>query len=191
MTSCLIGSALVIGSAGTAEAACQLRSPSGTIKHVVKLIFDNVHVRRDNPNVPSDLELQPNLLNFITGKGTMLSNHYTPLISHTATDVITAMAGVYGDRSGIPVGEQLRLFQRGRQRQLQQLVRVLDHAQCRRQGAGNISRLESAVIVPEIWRWGAVSIGSGKHRRNAGHVPDSRRISVANGRLRRRNHWDT
>ena len=34
------------------------------VKHVVELTFDNVHYFRDNPNVPSDLELMPNLLNF-------------------------------------------------------------------------------------------------------------------------------
>ncbi len=33
----------------------------GTIKHVIYLQFDNVHFRRDNPNVPSDLEQTPNL----------------------------------------------------------------------------------------------------------------------------------
>ncbi len=36
------------------------------IKHVVTLMFDNVHFFRDNPNVPSDLQQMPNLLNFFT-----------------------------------------------------------------------------------------------------------------------------
>src|SRR5262244_1764344 len=53
------------------------------IKHVVQLTFDNVHFFRDNPNVPSDLELMPNLRNFIQNNGTMLSNNHTPLIAHT------------------------------------------------------------------------------------------------------------
>jgi hypothetical protein len=30
------------------------------LKHVVHIQFDNVHLRRDNPNVPSDLEQMPN-----------------------------------------------------------------------------------------------------------------------------------
>jgi hypothetical protein len=45
------------------------------IKHVVTLMFDNVHYFRDNPNVPSDLELMPNLLNFFKDNGTFLSNN--------------------------------------------------------------------------------------------------------------------
>ena len=57
---------LFMGTASqSALAACQLNSPTGAVKHVVYIQFDNVHLRRDNPNVPSDLELMPNLLNFI------------------------------------------------------------------------------------------------------------------------------
>src|SRR5579864_3303977 len=58
------------------------------IKHVVYLQFDNVHLRRDNPNVPSDLEQMPNLLDFLTDNGTLFTNHHTPLISHTAVDIV-------------------------------------------------------------------------------------------------------
>ncbi|MGB8105932.1 MAG: hypothetical protein WCF47_16845, partial [Pseudolabrys sp.] len=39
------------------------------IQRVVYVVFDNVHLRRDNPNVPSDLEQMPNLLNFILSNG--------------------------------------------------------------------------------------------------------------------------
>src|SRR6266481_362028 len=67
----------------SASAGCQLNSPGGQIKRVVYIIFDNVHLRRDNPNVPSDLEQMPNLLNFLQGRGV------TPLISHTADDILT------------------------------------------------------------------------------------------------------
>ena len=42
------------------------------IKHVVQLTFDNVHFFRDNPNVPSDLEMMPNLLHFFENNGTFL-----------------------------------------------------------------------------------------------------------------------
>ena len=38
------------------------------IKHIVYIQFDNVHFRRDNPNVPSDLEQMPNLLKFLEGQ---------------------------------------------------------------------------------------------------------------------------
>jgi len=44
------------------QASCHLQSAGNKIKRVVFLQFDNVHLRRDNPNVPSDLEQMPNLL---------------------------------------------------------------------------------------------------------------------------------
>src|SRR5438270_13932239 len=75
---------------------CQLDSARGDIHHVVYIQFDNVHFTRDNPNVPSDLEQMPHLLNFLTSNGALLANHHTPLISHTATDILTAFTGVYG-----------------------------------------------------------------------------------------------
>jgi hypothetical protein len=80
------------------------------IKHVIELQFDNVHLRRDNPNVPSDLEQMPNLLNFIKAQGTLLTNHHTPLISHTSDDIITTLTGVYGDKHGQPVGNSYGFF---------------------------------------------------------------------------------
>jgi hypothetical protein len=94
----------------SASAACQLNSPGGEIKHVVHLVFDNVHLRRDNPDVPSDLEQMPNLLNFIQNNGTISGTHHTPLISHTATDILTAQTGVYGSRMGIPVSNSYGFF---------------------------------------------------------------------------------
>ena len=36
------------------------------VQHVISIVFDNVHFSRDNPNVPSDLEQMPHLLNFLT-----------------------------------------------------------------------------------------------------------------------------
>ncbi|HEX8951956.1 MAG TPA: hypothetical protein VF945_08925, partial [Polyangia bacterium] len=72
--------------------------------------FDNTHLRRDNPNVPSDLEQMPHLLSFLQHDGALLSRHHTPLISHTATDLLTALTGLYGDRHGIPVSNSFRYF---------------------------------------------------------------------------------
>jgi hypothetical protein len=89
---------------------CQLNSPNGTVQHVIYVQFDNTHFTRDNPNVPSDLEQMPHLLNFIENNGVMLANHHTPLISHTATDILTALTGVYGDRHGVPVSNSFRYF---------------------------------------------------------------------------------
>src|SRR5690349_10826537 len=68
------------------------------IKHIVHIQFDNVHFTRDDPNVPSDLEQMPNLLNFLEQNGAFLTNHWTPLISHTSVDILTALTGVYGDK---------------------------------------------------------------------------------------------
>src|SRR5258707_11840107 len=95
------------GKAANAAASCRL---DNGIKHIVHIQFDNVHLRRDNPNVPSDLEQMPNLLTFIEDRGTMLSNHHTPLISHTADDIITALTGVYGDKHGQPVSNSYGFF---------------------------------------------------------------------------------
>jgi hypothetical protein len=92
------------------DGTCQLNSAHGQIQHVINIQFDNTHFTRDNPNVPSDLEQMPNLLNFIEGNGVLLSNHHTPLISHTATDILTSFTGVYGDRMGVPVSNSFRYF---------------------------------------------------------------------------------
>ena len=80
------------------------------VKHVVEITFDNVHYFRDNPNVPSDLEQMPNLLNFIEGNGTMLSNNHTPLIAHTADDILTTLTGLYGDRQGMPISNDYQAY---------------------------------------------------------------------------------
>ncbi len=80
------------------------------IKHVVELGFDNVHFFRDNPNVPSDLQMMPNLLHFFTGNGTFLSNNHTPLIAHTADDLLTTATGLYGDRAGMPVSNSYQAY---------------------------------------------------------------------------------
>ena len=89
---------------------CQLNSAKGNIHHVIYIQFDNTHFTRDNPNVPSDLEQMPNLLNFIENNGALLTNHHTPLISHTATDILTSLTGVYGDQHGVPVSNSFRYF---------------------------------------------------------------------------------
>ncbi|HVS04931.1 MAG TPA: hypothetical protein VHK65_02045 [Candidatus Dormibacteraeota bacterium] len=101
-----------ISAAAPAAAAsgCQLSSANGAIKHVIEVQFDNVHLTRDNPSVPSDLEQMPNLLNFLKNNGMLSSNHHTPLISHTADDIITTLTGLYPDRHGMPVSNSYRVF---------------------------------------------------------------------------------
>jgi hypothetical protein len=93
-----------------AATGCQLASAADKIKHVIYIQFDNTHFLRDNPNVPSDLEQMPHLLNFIRGNGTLLTNDHTALISHTATGILTSLTGVYPDRMGQPVSNSYRYF---------------------------------------------------------------------------------
>src|SRR5258708_5147615 len=98
---------------GTEAPACRLAGP---IKHVIYLVFDNVHFRRDDPNVPSDLEQMPHLLDFLTHNGTLDANHHTPLIAHTATDILTGLTGLYPDRHGMGVANTYRFFNPSRNR---------------------------------------------------------------------------
>lgn len=105
-----VGALLATVTGSQAQNTCGLNSPKGKIKHVIYIQFDNTHFVRDNPNVPSDLEQMPHLLNFLESQGTVLTNHHTPLISHTATDILTSLTGVYGDRHGVPVANSFRYF---------------------------------------------------------------------------------
>jgi hypothetical protein len=93
-----------------AQSGCQFNSAGNKIKHVIYIQFDNTHLRRDNPNVPSDLEQMPHLLNFIQSKGALDPNHHTVLISHTANGILTSLTGVYSDRHGIPVANSYVVF---------------------------------------------------------------------------------
>jgi hypothetical protein len=100
---------VVVGNTGSggAPTSCQL---GNGVQHVVQITFDNVHFFRDNPNVPSDLEMMPHLLNFIEQNGTMLSNNHTPLIAHTSDDMLTTLTGLYGDRHGAPIGNSYQAY---------------------------------------------------------------------------------
>jgi hypothetical protein len=73
-------------------------------------VFDNVHFFRDNPNVPSDLEQMPHLLNFLESNGTVFSNTHTPMIAHTADDSLTIYSGLYGDRHGQPLTNSYKTY---------------------------------------------------------------------------------
>src|SRR5579859_4198747 len=94
----------------TADPSCALSQPTSAIKHVIYLQFDNVHLTRDNPNVPSDLEQMPNLLHFLTNNGTVDSNHHTPLIAHTGNDILTSITGLYGSNQGQPIANSYRYY---------------------------------------------------------------------------------
>lgn len=95
------GVAVAGSSAGrTSSATCQLGNKAGQIQHVIYLQFDNTHYDRDNPNVASDLEQMPHLLNFLTQNGTLFANDHTILISHTAGGILSSLTGLYPDRTG-------------------------------------------------------------------------------------------
>jgi len=98
------------GTADTAATTCALGANGSSVKHVIYIQFDDVHYTRDQPNVPSDLQQMPNLLNFITGSGTLVSHEHTPLIAHTADDVVTSETGLYGSDQGIPAANEYNYY---------------------------------------------------------------------------------
>jgi hypothetical protein len=102
------GVAAMPSAARTPRSSCHLAG--GRVKHVIYIQFDNVHLRRDNPKVPSDLEQMPHLLHFVEHRGVMLTHNYTPLVSHTADDILTSLTGLYGDRHGMPVANEFAAY---------------------------------------------------------------------------------
>ena len=113
----LISAGLVVtgGEAQAAPAAAETTTSStcqlgNGIQHVINLVFDNVHFARDNPNVPSDLEQMPHLMNFLKQNGTVMSNLHTPMIAHTADDSLSIYTGLYGDRHGQPLSNSYKTY---------------------------------------------------------------------------------
>src|SRR5438876_4744686 len=112
----VVAGAMALSSSGPADAGqsppstCRLGSPAGAVQHIIYLQFDNVHFSRDNPNVPSDLEQMPHLLNFLTSGGTLLTQQHTPLISHTGGNIVSIETGLYPDRHGLAVSNTYRYF---------------------------------------------------------------------------------
>ncbi|MBV8430016.1 MAG: hypothetical protein JO244_02560 [Solirubrobacterales bacterium] len=100
--------ALTAGPAGAA-ANCQL-GPGGQIRHVVILQFDNVHLTRDNPNVPSDIQQIPALDHFLKDQGSLLSNDHTVLISHTADGITSTETGLYPGDEGLGVANSFEYY---------------------------------------------------------------------------------
>jgi hypothetical protein len=103
----------VAGAGGPKQASADPSSScrlGNGVKHVINIVFDNVHFFRDNPNVPSDLEQMPHLLNFLEQNGTVFSNSHTPLIAHTADDSLAIYTGLYGDRHGQPLTNTYNVY---------------------------------------------------------------------------------
>lgn len=87
-----------------------VRAAGKRVEHIVYVQFDNVHFTRDNPNVPSDVEQMPNLLSFLRDQGTLITHEHTPLIAHTADDILTSLTGVYPDHHGQAVANAFGFF---------------------------------------------------------------------------------
>ena len=104
--------AAALAGGGTAAAApitgCDFPNPA--YHHVVWLQFDNVHLRRDNPNVPSDIEQMPALHAFLTQNGSLLSDDHTILIAHTAGGLMSTATGLYPSGNGIGVSNSYQEF---------------------------------------------------------------------------------
>src|SRR5262245_34679995 len=80
----IIASACLLGP-GQADAACALHARGGEVTHVVQLLFENVHLCRDDENIPSDLEQMPHLRAFLAGGGTLGTSHTGSLLAEPAT----------------------------------------------------------------------------------------------------------
>jgi hypothetical protein len=91
----------LVPSVAAAAGSCPLSAPKSAIKHVVFMQFDNLHLERDQPNVPSDLEQMPALSSFLTANGVLSGNDHTVQISHTANGFVTTQSGLYSDRLGL------------------------------------------------------------------------------------------
>jgi hypothetical protein len=101
----------VVGTiAATGAAACELHARGGVVARVVHIQFDNLHLRRDNPNVPSDLEQMPHLLDFLASDGIIGGNHQTSPLAEKATDALTILTGLFGDRTGVPIADTYGYF---------------------------------------------------------------------------------
>jgi hypothetical protein len=96
--------------ADSATAAAPSCTFANGVKHVIYLQFDNTHFRRDRPDVASDLEQMPHLLDFLKSNGTLFTNDHTILISHTAGGILSSLTGLYPDRQGQTVSNSYGFF---------------------------------------------------------------------------------
>ena len=136
----VVSAALLVGTqlasartdARGAEAAqtCGL-GKNGNIQHVIYLQFDNTHFKRDNPNVPSDLEQMPNLLNFIAAQRHAAHERpHRPDLAHGDRHPHVA-DGRLSRPDGPARVQQLPLLHDYRRQQDRRLVRLLDGAALR------------------------------------------------------------
>ena len=53
----------------------------------------------------------PALKSFLTSNGTLSNNEHTPLIAHTAGDIVTSLTGLYPDRNGLAVSNSYSQYE--------------------------------------------------------------------------------
>ena len=99
-----------LGGPAPAHATSTCAFPNSQYQHVVYIQFDNTHLKRDVPNVPSDLEQIPALKNLLKGNGSLLNNDHTILIAHTAGGIVSSLTGLYPDRNGVNVSNSYVQF---------------------------------------------------------------------------------
>ncbi len=99
-----------LGGPAPARAASTCAFPNSQYQHVVYIQFDNTHLKRDVPNVPSDLEQIPALRTFLKDNGSLLNNDHTILIAHTAGGIVSSLTGLYPDRTGVNVSNSYVQF---------------------------------------------------------------------------------
>ena len=85
----------------TAPTSCQL---GNGVKHVINIVFDNVHFVAGQPERPvrPRADAAPAELPEVQRHGASPTSH-TPMIAHTADDSLTIYTGLYGDRHGQPL----------------------------------------------------------------------------------------
>ena len=81
-----------------ATPGCELNSVRGDIQHVIYIQFSHLHFTRDNPNVPSDLEQMPHLVQFLESNGTLLTNHHSVSPSQPEGNFLASLTGLYPER---------------------------------------------------------------------------------------------
>ena len=96
--------------AAAAAAGCELRSPTNRVRHVIQVQFDNTHLRRDFPNVLSDLEQMPTLLEFVRRQDDCCGRRpHDPDRPHRG-GILSTLTGLYPDRNGQTVSNSYDWF---------------------------------------------------------------------------------
>jgi hypothetical protein len=126
----------------------------------------------------------PNLLNFFENNGTFLSNDHTPLIAHTADDILTTYSGLYGDRQVMPISNSYQAYNTdGPGGTYGQPDRPAGHPEGRRAGRADQGRAERRGVLrhPRPRHRRADSRLQGRHVRVRADTRVTQRVAVRAG----------